>query len=227
MGLIGLLSLNTVSSLLSANAPDIKQDVLTSIKTPTPSKRVSSEKEKQVNKDLEKKEAKPTKVSQNLINHLKYEEGSIKQKGEPVLKAYKLGDGAITVGWGHAEKIRRSKFKLGQVISRETAEELLKSDIGYVEEVINDILVSWDKKNIKYTINQDMYDAMVSMAFNMGRRGFRTSDFIQLVKKGKYQEAKEEIKQTSKKSFKKHPGLKTRREKESQLFGKGLEKLKD
>ena len=223
IGLIGLLSLNTVSSLLSANAPEIKNEVMSSINVTTNQKDKEEVKNKEEVKDSIQT---PNSVSQDLINHLKYEEGSIKHKGEPVLKAYKLGDGAITVGWGHAEKIRRSKFKVGQVISRETAEQLLKNDIDYAEEVINDILASWDKKGIKYTINQDMYDAMVSMAFNMGRRGFRTSDFIQLVKKGKYEEAKEEIKQTSKKSFKKHPGLKSRREKESQLFGKGLEKLK-
>lgn len=225
ISLMGLLSLNTVSSLLSANAPDIKQDILTSIETSAPVKRVSSEKENQVNKELDNRVAKPTKASQNLINHLKYEEGSIKHKGEPVLKAYKLGDGAITIGWGHAEKIRRSKFKLGQVISRETAEELFKNDLAYAEKVINDVLSRWDKKGIKYTINQDMYDAMVSMAFNMGRSGFRNSDFIQLVKRGEYEKAKEKIKTTSEKSFEKHPGLKSRREKESELFGRGVKKL--
>ena len=83
----------------------------------------------------------------------------------------------------------------------------------------------WDKKGIEYNINQDMYDAMVSMAFNMGRSGFRNSDFIQLVKKGKYEEAKDEIKKTSKRSFRKFPGLKDRREKEANLFASGLNKL--
>ena len=39
----------------------------------------------------------PNQYSDNLVNFLKHEEGSIKKKGEPVLKAYDLGDGKITI----------------------------------------------------------------------------------------------------------------------------------
>lgn len=70
-----------------------------------------------------------------------------------------------------------------------------------------------------------MYDAMVSMAFNMGRGGFRGSHFIQLIKNGKYEEAQKEIMKMSKRSFRKYPGLKDRREKESDLFASGLNKI--
>ena len=42
------------------------------------------------------------KSSDKLIDHLKYEEGSIKHKGQPNLVAYDLGDGAYTIGYGHA-----------------------------------------------------------------------------------------------------------------------------
>lgn len=213
MGLIGLLSVSSISDTLSANAPDIKDEILISVNTnkEKPTKEVATKT--------------PTQVSDSLIRFIKHEEGSLTDKGEPILKAYKLGDRMITVGWGHAEKIRKSKYKPGQTISRQEAEQLLNTDIKEAEDAINDVLATWDKKGIEYNINQDMYDAMVSMAFNMGRGGFRNSDFIQLVKKGKYEEARDEIKKTSKRSFRKFPGLKIRREKESNLFGSGLNKL--
>ena len=42
------------------------------------------------------------KSSPELYEHMRYEEGSIRKKGEPVLVAYNLGDGAYTIGYGHA-----------------------------------------------------------------------------------------------------------------------------
>jgi GH24 family phage-related lysozyme (muramidase) len=67
-----------------------------------------------------------------------------------------------------------------------------------------------------------MYDAMVSMIYNMGIDNFRQSNFIQLVKVNKFNEAAEEIKSISKHMFKKYPGLKTRRIREYELFKSGL-----
>ena len=60
-----------------------------------------------------------------------------------------------------------------------------------------------------------MYDAMVSMIFNMGIGNFRLSDFIQMVKRGEYKEAQDSIKKTNVT----YPGHKPRREKESKMFG--------
>jgi len=61
----------------------------------------------------------------------------------------------------------------------------------------------------------------------MGRSGFRNSHFIQLVKRGKYEKAKDEIMKTSRRSFRKFPGLKDRREKEANFFASGLNKLNE
>ena len=156
----------------------------------------------------------PNKVSSNLIQKLKYHEGSAKSKGEPVLKAYKLNDGKITVGWGHAEPIKTSRFKNGQRIDRKTAEKLFKKDLLSAKATIDDIFSDWKDKDIEYNISQGMYDAMISMAFNMGRQGFRNTEFIQLVKQGKYKEAKERIKTTNVS----YEGHKSRREDESNMF---------
>ena len=168
------------------------------------------------------------KSSPNLIDHLKYEEGSIVNKGEPNLVAYDLGDGAYTIGYGHAifpdeeesfnflprySKIRPSRTK----ITKENAEVLLKDDLRESESIINRILNQWEQKGIKPSITQGMYDAMVSMAFNMGR-GIRTSKFIQAVKQSDFDLAKKLILTTSENLFDNFPGLELRRKKESEMF---------
>lgn len=168
------------------------------------------------------------KSSPNLIDHLKYEEGSIVNKGESNLVAYDLGDGAYTIGYGHAifpdeeESFnflpRYSKIRPGRTkITKENAEVLLKDDLRESESIINRILNQWEQKGIKPSITQGMYDAMVSMAFNMGR-GIRTSKFIQAVKQSDFDLAKKLILTTSENLFDNFPGLELRRKKESEMF---------
>ena len=168
------------------------------------------------------------KSSEGLIDHLKYEEGSIRHKGQPNLVAYDLGDGAYTIGYGHAifpdeqEGFdflpRYSKIIPGRTkITKEDAEKLLKDDMREAESIVNRILDQWEEKGIKPPITQGMYDAMVSMSFNMGR-GIRTSDFIQAVKRGDFDLARKLILTTSENLFDEFPGLKSRRKKESEMF---------
>lgn len=179
-------------------------------------------------KMLEEPIIKIRKSSDSLIDHLKWEEGSIKNKGEPVLVAYDLGDKAKTIGYGHAifpNEVENyeflphyNKIVAGQTkITKNEAEILLMDDIEEAESIINTILDQWEEQNIKPRITQGMYDAMVSMAFNMGP-GIRTTEFIQYVKQGDLKGAKEEILNTSSQMFNKYPGLKSRREKENKMF---------
>ena len=188
------------------------------------------EKTVEVEKETIKKIIPPRirKSSPNLIDHLKYEEGSIVNKGEPNLVAYDIGDGAYTIGYGHAifpdeeESFnflpRYSKIRSGRtIITKENAETLLKDDLRESESIINRILNQWEQKGIKPPITQGMYDAMVSMAFNMGR-GIRTSKFIQAVKQSDFDLARKLILTTSENLFDNFPGLELRREKESEMF---------
>lgn len=159
---------------------------------------------------------------------MRYEEGSITKKGEPVLVAYNLGDGAYTIGYGHAifrgekegykflpnyNKIIPGRTK----ITKDQAEILLKDDISDSEEIINKILDKWEKEGIEVKVNQGMYNAMVSMAYNMGP-GIINSDFIKTLKSGNTYLASEQILKTSSNMFKKFPGLETRRMREYKMF---------
>lgn len=133
------------------------------------------------------------------------------------LKAYTIGDGKITIGYGHAESIGKSAFKIGQIISEEIANYLLQKDIKIAEDGVKRIFKQWKEQNIIINITQGQFDAMVSMAYNMGVSNLRTSDFIQALKNKNLARAAELIKTTNI-DEEKFPGLTDRREKEYNMF---------
>lgn len=205
---LGLLSINQIQNYLE---PPLQQAVKA---------------EKEIVKKLEN--VKIRKSSENLKNHLKYEEGSIRDKGQPVLTAYDLGDGAYTIGYGHAifkgedegydflPKYKNIRPGVTSITAK-NAETLLDDDIKVSEDIINKILNDWEDEGIRPKLTQGMYDAMVSMAFNMGP-GVRNKEFLQAIKRGDLKGARELILQTSGSLFDDFPGLKVRRENEAKMF---------
>ena len=177
-----------------------------------------------------------TKMSSNLRNFIVSHE-----KFSDV--AYDLGDGAKTIGYGHAVFAdpsrgdsggkypflpKYSKIKVNKTkISEKQALKLLEDDYKIAKDGLDRVFKAWKEKGIEYNITQNMYDAMVSMIFNSGVSNFRQDEVIQLVKKGPkyYKKAGEAIKNVSSDLFDKFPGLKTRREGESELFLKGIEEV--
>jgi GH24 family phage-related lysozyme (muramidase) len=233
--------LSVLKDKIKSLPSDIKKKILRYVLTSFLGLLTFSQIEKQVDEPIERavktekeviknitKDLRIRKSSEDLLSHLKWEEGSIRDKGEPVLTVYNLGDGAYTVGYGHAifprekegfpflpnyQNIIPNRTK----ITKDHAEILLKDDIREAESIINRILDEWEEQGIKPQITQGMYDAMVSMAFNMGPK-IRRSDFIQTLKQGDIEGAREEILTTSKNLFGIYPGLKTRRETEHKMF---------
>jgi GH24 family phage-related lysozyme (muramidase) len=211
ISLVGIIGYSQLFDYSEKNAPELKDEIS-----------LMKNDLKSADKIIKKKKffSIPKKTSEEGKLSLKKEEGEYGETGEPVLVAYDIKDKSITIGWGHAERKSFSQYKVGDVISRKRAEELFKQDLKAAEDAVNDVFKAWKDKGIEFYIDQDMYDAMVSMAFNMGRSGFRSTDFIQLVKKGKYEEAKERILTTNVT----HEGHIERRERESEMFGKQLDK---
>lgn len=156
------------------------------------------------------------KVSPKGRKMIKWHEGSAKQKGEPVLTAYKLGDGMITIGWGHAEPKRKSKFKTGQKITREKAQELFQKDLQFNADAIRRIFKNWEEKGINVELTQDQFDALVSLSFNAGIGNVRMSNFIQSIKKNDFKKAGEQI--LNFKISNKFDGLAERRKDEARPF---------
>lgn len=77
------------------------------------------------------------------------------------LYAYTLGDGMITIGYGHAEPINTSKYKRGDKISKQQALDLFRSDIEKWEEYVNKYVTNIELK-------QSGFDALVSYTYNRG-----------------------------------------------------------
>ena len=215
--LISLTSLNSVSGIFNSDK-DIKELSMDA--------GVSELIEKELKKDTAKSpkvksnsitlDATNLRLSQDGWDSIRHEEGDIINKGEPVLTAYKIGDGMITIGWGHAERIRKSKYKVGDTITRSEAQKLLKGDLKVAADGVRKIFKQWKNKGIDVKISQDQFDVLVSIAFNSGVSSLRKSPIIRHLKKGDHQKAGESIKKF--KVSKKFPGLLERRKNEYQKF---------
>jgi GH24 family phage-related lysozyme (muramidase) len=136
------------------------------------------------------------------------------------LDAYTIGDGMITVGWGHAEPQESSQWKEGQTISEAQAAKLFGEDIKTIEIGIRDLFRLWKSRGLDIKISQNMWDSMVSMAFNMGVDGLRGSEMILSLRDKDYLQAADSILTAN--VDPKFPGLEPRREEERELFLKGL-----
>lgn len=95
----------------------------------------------------------------------------IKEEGE-VLTAYKCQAGVWTIGVGHTGK----DVKPNMTITKEKARELLKADLKRFEDVVN--------KSIKVTLEQHQFDALVSLAFNIGTNAFANSTVVKRINAG-------------------------------------------
>jgi lysozyme len=125
------------------------------------------------------------RASQKFWDHIKFEEGSVKERGKPVLNAYDLKDGRITIGWGHTKDV-----KMGDVITPQQAQKFLQEDAKWAADCVRRLMTKWkNEKNDAYMVTQPIFDVLVSLAFNAGCGGLRKSEFIQLVKKRNYQGA--------------------------------------
>jgi lysozyme len=132
------------------------------------------------------------------------------------LKAYKIGDGKITIGYGHAKPIRKSKYRVGQRITVEIANKLLREDVAVATDGIKRMFKQWNEKGIYVKVTQNQFDAMVSMAFNMGVSAFRQSAFVRKLKQNDLESAAELIKTTNLNDN--FPGLEDRRMIEYAMF---------
>ena len=141
------------------------------------------------------------KISDKGLEFLIKEEGGIK------LKAYKCQAGVLTIGVGHTGK----DVKEGMEITKEKAIELLKGDLRRFENVVN--------KSIKYPIEQHKFDALVSLAFNIGVNAFSNSTVVKKINMGaKMCEVEEAWKMWRKGGGKVLPILVRRREREIKMY---------
>lgn len=119
------------------------------------------------------------RISDKGIDMLKRFEGSVKlgdkhviyddKTSKPVDTNKPLLSGA-TIGYGHLIK-QGENFRNG--ISEAKATELLRADIAIAERAV--------KNNITVPLSQNQYDALVSLAYNIGAKNFATSTVVKYI----------------------------------------------
>lgn len=120
------------------------------------------------------------------------------------LASYKCPAGVWTIGYGHTAGV-----KAGQVITQTQAETFLRNDLvkyeGYVAQ------------NVKLSLNQGQFDALVSFAYNCGVGNLRT-----LVKNRNHGQIANALLRYNKAAGKVLSGLTRRRKAEQKLFLAGV-----
>lgn len=96
------------------------------------------------------------------------------------LKAYKCPAGVWTIGYGHTNNVRPD-----DVLTQEKAEKLLKIDLIIHENNVD--------KLVTVPLNQNQFDALVSLEYNIGYENFKSSTLLRKLNKKDYKGAAEQF----------------------------------
>ncbi|HHQ6569478.1 TPA: lysozyme [Serratia fonticola] len=124
------------------------------------------------------------------------------------LKAYPdpaTGDKPWTIGWGHTKGV-----KPGDLITEQQAEALLTEDLAVFELTVN--------SSVKVPITQNQFDALVSLAFNIGGPNFAGSTLVKKLNAGDQRGAADQFPRWKLANGKEMRGLVRRRAAERELF---------
>lgn len=110
-----------------------------------------------------------------------------------------------TIGWGHTKGV-----KPGDRITQEQAEQFLSDDLAVFEMSVNSA--------IKRPMTQNQFDAMVSLAFNIGGPEFAGSTLVKKFNAGDVQGTADQFPRWKFSDGKVMPGLVKRRKAEREMF---------
>ncbi|MGE5353911.1 MAG: lysozyme [Acidobacteriota bacterium] len=128
--------------------------------------------------------------------------------------------GIWTEGYGHAmtyngkplkgTENKDLAYKLHKVNNEQEAEKLLRDDLKMVESEVSRL--------VKVPMNENMFSALVSFAFNLGAHNLATSTLLKYLNSGKLNEAADEFVRWNKCNGEELDGLTKRRLTEKALF---------
>ena len=145
-----------------------------------------------------KTEEKPRKTSERGLALIKKYEGLR-------TNAYLCPANVWTIGYGHTKGVKQ-----GMMISHQDAEKLLKEDLAYFELAVYSA--------VKVPLTQNQFDALVSLAFNIGVGAFNQSTLLRWLNRKHYISAAEQFLRWTRGGGKVLPGLVKRRKEEYELF---------
>ncbi|MDV4308884.1 glycoside hydrolase family protein [Acinetobacter baumannii] len=124
--------------------------------------------------------------------------------------AYDDGVGVWTIGTGTTVYPNGVKVKQGDTCTPEQAKAYFKHDLAKFEKTVNE--------SVTVPLNQNQFDALVSLTYNIGSGAFKNSTLLKKLNKGDYKGAADQFLVWNKAGGKVMKGLVRRREAERALF---------
>lgn len=134
----------------------------------------------------------------------------IEQREGVRLKAYLDSVGIWTIGVGHTSAAGPPHVVPGLVITKEQCDEILSRDLGKFEDAV--------EKAVIVTMADHEFDALVSLAFNIGGYAFAKSTLVRRLNARDRSGAANAFLSWNKAGGKVLPGLTTRRQAERKQF---------
>ncbi len=107
-------------------------------------------------------------INQTGLHLIAEFEGLAKKLPDGKIAAYSDAVGIPTIGYGHTHGVY-----IGQVITKQQAQEFLQQDLRQAEFAVNSL--------VKVTLNDDQFAALVSFVFNLGAGAFHRSTLLILL----------------------------------------------
>lgn len=126
------------------------------------------------------------------------------------LIAYDDGVGIWTIGFGTIKYPNGVRVKKGDTCTLEQAKEYMRHDLIEFEHTVN--------SSVKVQLNQNQFDALISLAYNIGSNAFKSSTLVKKLNTNDYQGAADQFNVWVNAGGKRMQGLVNRRDREKLLF---------
>ena len=126
------------------------------------------------------------------------------------LKAYDDGVGVWTIGFGTTKYPNGIRVKKGDTCTLDQAKAYMQNDLKAFEQTVNN--------TVKVPLNQNQFDALVSLAYNIGSTAFKNSTLVRQLNEGNYKAAANQFNVWVNAGGKRMQGLVNRRAAEKTLF---------
>ncbi|WP_441368263.1 lysozyme [Acinetobacter lwoffii] len=126
------------------------------------------------------------------------------------LKAYDDGVGVWTIGYGTTKYPNGIRVKKGDTCTLDQAKAYMQNDLKAFEQTVSSA--------VKVPINQNQFDALVSLAYNIGSTAFKNSTLVRQLNEGNYNAAANQFNVWVNAGGKRMQGLVNRRAAERTLF---------
>lgn len=126
------------------------------------------------------------------------------------LTAYDDGVGVWTIGFGTIKYPNGVRVKRGDTCTLEQAKSYMKHDLIEFEHTVNSL--------VKVPLNQNQFDALVSLTYNIGSGAFKGSTLLKKLNLSDYKGAADQFDVWVNAGGKRMQGLANRRAKEKSLF---------